>query len=223
MVLWLVSWFVGVNLQGSVFRGNSDLTVLTGRLEGGHHAGHTRISGFVKAGYGLQDTTVTANTLEAGLQMDLPLSPRVEFFLLTTYFADPVARVSYRSDGGMGVKYRFLETPDREISLSAAPLYAVEKFAGQPPSRDIRLSIRPKLEWKTATGVGLRFLLFYKPAFSDWSDVQILATFQLEAPLGTGLSFLLEVEDRYTSVVPAGVKPNDLRISAGANWRMVRN
>ncbi len=222
MIHWIVSWFVGVNLQGAVFQGNSNLMVITGRLEGGHHAGHTRVSGFVKAGYGLQDTTVTANTLEGGVQMDLPLSPRLEFFLLGTYFADPVAHLSYRSDGGLGLKYRFLEAPDREISLSAAPLYAVEKFASQAPTRDVRISIRPKLEWKTATGVSLRFLLFYKPALSDWADVQILATFRLEAPLGAGLSFLMEAEDRYTSVVPEGVKPNDLRFSAGVNWRMER-
>jgi len=222
MVLWLVSWFVGLNVQGSLFQGNSDLALFTGRVEGGHRAGYTRISGFLKAGYGLKDTAVTANTLETSLQMDFPLSPRLEFFLLGTYFADPVARVSYRSDGGMGLKYRFLEAPGREISVSAAPLYAVEKFAGRAPTRDIRLSIRPKLEWKTATGVGIRFLLFYKPALLDGSDFQILASFRLEAPLGVGLSFLMEAEDRYTSVVPEGVKPNDLRLGAGINWRFVR-
>lgn len=222
MFLFLWAWFIGADLQGNLLSGNSKIMVLSSRLEGGYRAGSAKLSTWLKGTYSLQDTVVTANTLEASFQTDQPLSPKVEMFLLATYFTDPVARVSYRSDGGIGLKYRFLEDSSREISLSAAPLYSFEKFANQPENQDVRLSVRPKLEWKTAQGIQLIALLFYQPRINRFSDYRLTANLRWEIPLTLQTRMVGEIEDRYVSVVPQGVQPNDLRVTIGIAWKIKR-
>ncbi len=221
-MLWmLVSWFVSVSLSGNVLSGNSNLRVISGTLETGYHTGPAKLSWQVKGLYSLQDTVETARSLESSLQLDHPLSPRIEFFLLTHGYTDPVARTDYLVDGGMGLKYRFLETPQREISVSLAPLFSVRKFLGEPGEQNWILSLRPKLEWPTPGGGVLRWLLFYQPNLQDREDVRILSTVRAEAPLSRTFRLLIEVEDRYLSRVPAAVKHNDLRITVGlkGTWK----
>ncbi len=219
-MVWLMSvWFAGISLQGSVLSGNSNLMVLTGRVEGGYRAGSARLSAWVRGTYSLQDTVITANTLEAAFQTDQPLHPRVEVFLLAAYYADPVARVSYRSDGGVGVKYRFLEDSLKEISLSVAPLYSVEKYAGRSETRDVRWSVRPKVEWFSAEGIRVYGVVFYQPRVDRMRDFRVVASLRLEAPLTRLTRMVVEIEDRYVSEVPEGVRPNDIRFTVGLAWK----
>ena len=221
MIWMLVSWFVSVSLSGNVLSGNSNLRMISGMLETGYHTGPARLSWQAKGIYSLQDTVETARSLESALQLDHPLSPRIEFFLLAHGYSDPVARTDYLVDGGAGLKYRFLETPSRELSVSLAPLVSVRKYLGEVPEQSWILSLRPKVEWTTPGGLRFRWLLFYQPSLQDRDDVRILSTARLEVPLNRTFHLLLEMEDRYLSRLPAGVKHNDLRITVGlkGTWK----
>jgi hypothetical protein len=218
MSLW--AWSFSLSLTGNVMTGNSNLQIYTGSMETGYHAGHTRFSWKIKGVYSQQDRLETARSLESSLQLDHPLSPRVEFFLLAHGYTDPVARMDYVMDGGAGLKYRFVETETREISLSLAPLVSFRQYTGEPLDQTWILSLRPKAEWILPSGATLRWMLFYQPALQQFNDYRMRTLLVAEVPFSGAFHALLEVEDRYVSRIPAGVQPNDLRVTAGikAQW-----
>ncbi|MEO0138510.1 MAG: DUF481 domain-containing protein [candidate division WOR-3 bacterium] len=79
-----------------------------------------------------------------------------------------------------------------------------------------RLSIRPKVRISVGN-LRVYGLVFYQPRIGKFEDYLIDATLSANLILSSRISLRVEIADKYTSIVPEGVKNNDVKTLLGLN------
>lgn len=203
-------------ITGIMLKGNSDnLTVKTGfETQKKFYPYKVTLNGEIT--YGESKGIKNANSGKSLLSFDYYIFPKIEVFTFLMAEYDEMIRLKVRSNGGLGVKYDFLKDSLKEFSISTAVLRSYEEFFDLPPSWLYRLSIRPKVRISVGN-LKVYGLVFYQPRIWKVEDFLIDASLSANLILSSRVSLRVEITDKYTSVVPEGVKNNDVKTLLGLN------
>ncbi len=171
--------------------------------------------------YGEKDHEVYDKSLAAHLKFDLWQYDRWSPFISTSYLNNKFKGFEYRFSALLGVKYRIYTNPRCDYSISAANVQDFTDYGDRSTSLEqmvSRLSLRFKMRHRIADNVMLKHTTFWQPSLmkpmsSIADDYVISSITTLSTKITRHLSFDVSFDYEYRSLVPDGVKKQDINTS----------
>jgi hypothetical protein len=219
-------WKAVFDLLFSGASGNQDLVVLTTGARLTHlEKERFEMEASVQARYGESGGQEVARNLRGGLKLDLNPKAQWSPFVFGTLEHDPFRRLNVRANGGLGVKYSLIDTPEAHLSVSGAGLYSYEDVELSMNSAVDHFRQKARSSWRargTRTfGNGLRAeqVTFYQPRVTDAADYLLSAESSARAKLSSVVSFKLMHAYERNSTPPENVRRDDHRFEAGLSFQ----
>jgi len=125
-------------------------------------------------------------------------------------------RIDLRQMAGAGIGYRVVKSKSHDLSLTDALLYESTNFFEKATVSTIRNSFRIKGKHSFLSDkFRLNHLTFIQPALNDLSNLRWNTILSAELPLNKWVTLRTSFENSFESVVEAGRKRNDSRITFG--------
>ena len=216
-------WAVGSELGLNAARGNSSYTMLSTGLRFTHLNRKLYELDWASAlTYGESEGKVIARRMSTAIKADYNPAATWSPFIFGSVERDRIRRIDLLSNAGAGAKYTVFRNARGSGSFSGAVVYSLKDIvsppaaaAPEPTQKVARLSLRPKVVQKSASGFSYDHTTFYQPEVGNAGD------YNLEAVTGLGYSpnKISTLFTRYTYRVdsrpPAGVKREDQLVVAG--------
>lgn len=172
--------------------------------------------------YGEKDKVTYDKSLNAHVKFDLWQYDRWSPFVSASYLNNRFKGFHYRLSFLAGVKYRIFWNADCDYSISAAYVQDYTEYGDPAVSLEkmvSRLSLRFKMRHKLTSGVTLKHTTFWQPSVMDpmtsiGDDYVISSVTSLSTKLSEHISFDVNFNYEYHSLVPDGVKKQDIITSA---------
>lgn len=219
-------WRAVFDLLFSGATGNQELVVFTTGARLTHlEKERFEMEASVQARYGESEGREVARNLRGGLKLDL--SPKAAWtpFVFVTVEHDPFRKLNVRANGGAGVKYSFVDSPETHLSLSAAGLYSYEDVnlslnaAVDHFQQTARSSWRARAARTFAGGVRAEHVAFYQPRVTRAADYLLSAESSARAKLNSVVSLKLMHAYERNSAPPQDVRKDDHRFEAGLSFQ----
>lgn len=174
--------------------------------------------------YGEKDKVTYDKSLTANLKFDVWQYDRWSPFVSFTYYNNKFKGFEYRLSGLVGVKYRFYWDKKCDYSLSAAYVQDYTEYSDPETTLKAmvsRLSLRFKMRHKIADNVSIKHITFWQPSVMDplhgsmANDYAISSVTSLSTKITEHISFDVNFDYEYRSLVPDGVKKQDI-ITSGS-------
>jgi hypothetical protein len=222
---WAVSTELGVNAA----RGNSVYSMLTSGLRVTHlNKKQFELDWGTSLTYGESNGKVIARRMLTGLKADYRPLANWSPFVFTTVERDRIRRLDLLSTTGAGAKWTYFRNAAGAASVSLAAIHSYKAIVVQtPPAPGIeprktiaRLSLRPKVVQRHASGMSFEQLSFYQPAFDDPADYMIESATRLNFVVSKTSSMFLQHTYRADTRPPIGVKREDHLLVAGVKVQL---
>lgn len=166
--------------------------------------------------YGKQNGVLAERDTYVDLFVDVFKKRKTYVFGLAALETSNLRRIHLRQMAGAGIGYRVVKTKSHDLSLTDALLYESTNFFEKATVSTIRNSFRIKGKHSFLSDK-FRFnhLTFIQPALNDLSNVRWNTILSAELPLNKWVSLRTSFENSFESVVEAGRKRNDSRITFG--------
>lgn len=168
--------------------------------------------------YGEKDKEAYDKSLSANLKFDVWQYDRWSPFVSFSYYNNKFKGFEYRLSGLLGVKYRFYWDKKCDYSLSAAYVQDYTDYGDRNTSLEAmvsRLSLRFKMRHKIADNVSIKHITFWQPSLmnpmhSITDDYVVSSITSLSTKITDHISFDVNFDYEYRSLVPDGVKKQDI-------------
>lgn len=175
--------------------------------------------------YGMKDKVEYENNFTGNVKFDLWQYSRWSPFLSATINLNPFNKYDYKLSFLLGAKYRIFWNEKCDYSISAAYVYDYTQYCSEV-NTDIlspqvnRISLRLKIKQKIGDNVSLKHTTFYQPSVTNFSgDYIINSVTSLSTQISKHASIALNFSYEYHSLVPEGVKNQDIITSATLNLK----
>jgi hypothetical protein len=166
--------------------------------------------------YGKQNGILAERDTYVDLFVDVFKKRKTYVFGLAALETSNLRRIDLRQMAGAGIGYRVIQTRAHDLSLTDALLYESTNFFEKATVSTIRNSFRIKGKHSFLSDK-FRFnhLTFIQPALNDLSNLRWNTILSAELPLNKWVTLRTSFENSFESVVEAGRKRNDSRITFG--------
>lgn len=186
--------------------------------------------------YGKQDSVTNNLGINGGVQFDVWQYDRWSPFVSDMAERNTYKGLDFKNAFLFGVKYRILTKPgvyDYSISGALVGDYTNYHFGDATKSDEgltsdgkadtlsgwkARVSLRLKVKQKISDGVNFKLTVFYQPNVFDFSDYLWNGVASIDTKLNKNLSLSMGLTYDYKSVVPEGVKNQDIMATVGLKW-----
>ncbi|MEO6421727.1 MAG: DUF481 domain-containing protein [Candidatus Nitrotoga sp.] len=171
-------------------------------------------------------TSTSANQWRASTRYDHNISPRVFGFGGLDFSHDQIKKLSLRSVVSSGLGYHLIKTDDHQLDFFSGASYKSDLYSGSGLFIDNQLRTSFKAfelllgeesthKFSDITSLNQRLVIYQNMTGSGGNR----ATFNtsLLVALNKTLSLSVTLQNRYDSLVPAGIKKNDILFFTGIN------
>jgi len=219
-------WAIGAEAGLNAARGNSSYTTLSTGVRFSHldkKQFEFEASGGIT--YSESNNKVMARRILGGLKGDLHPQATWSPFVFATAERDRIRRLDLLTNGGAGAKWTYYRNPRGAASMSAAGVYTYKSITpsatppatpgSEPRQSTARLSLRPKLVQKYASGLSVEQISFWQPVLGNVHDYTVEANSRLGFAVTKTQSIFAQHIYRLDSRPPVGVKREDQLMLVG--------
>ena len=166
--------------------------------------------------YGKQNGILAERDSYMDLFVDVFKKRKTYVFGLGTLETSNLRGIRLRVMGGAGIGYRLLNTEKNKILLTDAIVHESTNFRELPTKSIQRNSFRMKGKHSFAKDrFRINHITFIQPAITDISNLRWNTVISLEFPVNKWVSLRSSYENSFESLVEAGRKRNDSRVTFG--------
>ncbi|PIQ21680.1 MAG: hypothetical protein COW65_07595 [Cytophagales bacterium CG18_big_fil_WC_8_21_14_2_50_42_9] len=166
--------------------------------------------------YGKQNNVLAERDTYADLFLDVLKENRIYGFGMATLETSNLRGIDLRKLVGVGIGLRLYQTPQNTLSLTNAIIHEATNFRERPTLTTQRNSTRLKGSHSFLQDkVRFTHITFVQPALNDFSNVRWNTILSLELPLSKWVTIRSSYENNYESIVEAGRKRHDSRVTFG--------
>ncbi|SEJ67453.1 Protein of unknown function, DUF481 [Dyadobacter koreensis] len=166
--------------------------------------------------YGRQNGILAERDSYMDLFVDVFKKRKTYVFGLGTLETSNLRGITLRVMGGAGIGYRLLSTEKNKILLTNALVHESTNFRELPTKSIQRNSFRVKGKHSFAKDrFRINHITFVQPAITDISNLRWNTVISLEFPVNKWVALRSSYENSYESLVEAGRKRNDSRVTFG--------
>jgi putative salt-induced outer membrane protein len=219
-------WETSAGLGFALATGNSESVLFTANFVTQHKDDKNELRFGADGGYGEArsgsdpNSSMEKNTDFAhGLaQYNRLFSEKLYGYVRVDGLYDEIADINYRVALSPGAGYYFIKNERTLLSAEIGPGYIFEKVAGDANDyATIRISER--FEYKISKTARLVESLEYLPEVTDWNNYILNGLVGLEADVTKKMAVRLLLQDTYDNVPAPGKKQNDLKLTAGLQYK----
>jgi hypothetical protein len=204
--------------DGNFTRGNVNRSLLVLRAELLFSGPVINIATNPRFTYGKQNGVLAERDSYTDIFVDVFKKRKTYVFGLGALETSNLRKIDLRVMAGAGVGYRLLKTQNHDLSLTDAILYESTDFRELPTVTTLRNSFRIKGKHSFAKDrVRFNHITFLQPALNDFTNNRWNTILSLELPINSWVSIRTSFENSFESVVEAGRKQNDSRITFGVS------
>jgi putative salt-induced outer membrane protein YdiY len=204
---------LGISFGFNLTQGNISTRLLTGGLDAALEKDKNIYKFSLFAAEGEQEREITQRYARTNLSYDRLLTKKFYIGAGTSFLADDIADVDYRSISNIGAGYFFLKEDDIKLSFETGPAYVFEK-QGSVKDNYAAVRIANNFTWKfTETGSFFQRAEFIVNT-ENAEDFLIIARAGIQAALNSMLSLVFSVEDRFDNSPAEDTKRNDVIITS---------
>jgi hypothetical protein len=152
--------------------------------------------------------------------LDQRLGKKVTLFMLGKPSRNIVQEIDFRLETGIGFKYDIIDNfsntrkdfLNTDLSISAALVYEFTNRLSGDREKLCRLSLRPKLKQELSESLRFEVYLFVQPDIRNFDDYRLILGSKMVFKVSRVVSFLLQFNGEYNSVVPEGVEKQDYQL-----------
>jgi hypothetical protein len=201
--------------DGNFSRGNVNRSLMVLRAEINYDSPVISVSSHPRFAFGKQNGVLAEREPYLDLFIDLYKQHKVYGFGLGTLEASHLRDITVRQMAGFGAGLRLVQTKDQSLVLTNAIIYESTNFGRRSDVFVVRNSVRLKGKHSFFQDkIRLNHLTLVQPALNT-NNLRWNALVSLELPLSTWVTFRTTFENAYESVVEAGRKRNDSRLTFG--------
>ena len=205
--------FIG---DGSFARGNINRTLVVLRTELTVSGPVITLTSHPRFSYGKQNNLLAERDSYVDLFVDVLKENRVYGFGLATLEKSNLRGIKLRQLAGVGIGLRLYQTPQNTLSLTSAVIHEATNFRERATIVTQRSSTRLKGKHSFLQDkVRLTHITFVQPALRDIANFRWNTLVSVELPLSKWVSVRSSYENNFESVVEAGRKRNDTRLTFG--------
>ena len=219
-------WKYHLGLGGELKDGN--VNIITIRNDGTVERNDSTLAfdGGYAIVYGEKDKEVYDKSLASHVKFDLWQYDRWSPFVSASYLNNKFKGFEYQLSALLGVKYRVFWNSRCDYSISAAYVQDYTDYGNYSTSLEkmvSRLSLRFKMRHKIADNVAIKHITFWQPSLMEpmssiGDDYVVSSVTTLSASLAKHLSFDVNFDYEYHSLVPEGVKKQDIITSVSLRF-----
>jgi putative salt-induced outer membrane protein YdiY len=158
----------------------------------------------------------TANSVLGHLRHNYLLSERWATLVYAQYQRNPFQRLESRFLLGLGGRWLAVRGESTRVNFGAAQMWEQEEIQDeQGEEKAQRFSGFVSLESKLSDHVGVDFLAFYQPRWSDFKDWRMFAEVALSVELTGSLSLFTVYKGEHNSTPADGVEKTDWDTKTG--------
>ena len=166
--------------------------------------------------YGRQNGILAERDSYMDLFVDVFKKRKTYVFGLGTLETSNLRGIRLRVMGGAGIGYRLLNTEKNKILLTDALVHESTNFRELPTKSIQRNSFRVKGKHSFAKDrFRINHITFVQPAITDISNLRWNTVISVEFPVNKWVALRSSYENSYESLVEAGRKRNDSRVTFG--------
>jgi hypothetical protein len=201
--------------DGNFSWGNVNRTLMVARAEISYTRPVISISTNPRFAFGQQNGLLAEREPYVDLFIDLYKQHKVYGFGLGTLEASNLRNITVRRLGGLGVGFRLLDSKSHTLSLTNAIISEFTRFRLRSHVHVVRNSVRLKGKHSFFSDrLRLNHLTFVQPAL-NMPNLRWNTLISVEMPLNKWVTVRTTFENAYESVVEAGRKNNDTRVTFG--------
>jgi hypothetical protein len=205
--------FIG---DGNFTRGNVNRTLMVLRAEFLFTGPVISVTTNPRFTYGKQNGILAERDSYLDLFIDVFKKRKTYLFGLAIGETSNLRKIDLRRMAGAGIGFRVLNSPGRNLTLTNAIVYESTGFRDIADVTTVRNSFRVKGRHSFVQDkVRLNHITFVQPALNDLSNVRWNTILSLELPLNKYVTLRTSFENSFESVVEAGRKKNDSRLTFG--------
>lgn len=205
--------FIG---DGNFTKGNVNRSLMVLRAELVFSGPVINIATNPRFTYGKQNGILAERDTYVDLFVDVFKKRKTYVFGLAALETSNLRRIDLRQMAGAGIGYRVVKSKSHDLSLTDALLYESTNFFEKATVSTIRNSFRIKGKHSFLSDkFRLNHLTFIQPALNDLSNLRWNTILSAELPLNKWVTLRTSFENSFESVVEAGRKRNDSRITFG--------
>jgi putative salt-induced outer membrane protein YdiY len=152
--------------------------------------------------------------------LDHRMGKKFTLFILGKPSRNLVQEIDFRLETGIGFKYDIIDNfaekdkdfLNTDLSLSAALVYEFTNRFDSEREKLCRLSFRPRFKQELSDRLNFEIMLFVQPDIGNFSDYRLLLNSKFEFKVSKVISFLLQFNGEYNSIVPETVKKQDYQL-----------
>ncbi|MBD3331873.1 DUF481 domain-containing protein [candidate division GN15 bacterium] len=196
-------------------RGNSELTEITTKPQMVVRTGASQW--FLLNSYSLTEANekTVVNEGFSHLRYNYNLTGTTLLEALTQFQYNREQDLQLRTLLGAGLRFEIVRGKRVSVALGITGMSEYEELDGGKIIRTARNSDYVSTRVKLRKHLHLMNTIYVQPAFDDLGDIRVLDELELSVAVSKWLAITLEVEYRYDSEPPAGVKEYDLSIKNG--------
>ena len=204
--------------EGNFSRGNINRSLMVLRAEITLLGPAISVATHPRFTYGNQNKVLAERDFFADLFIDVFKKRRLYAFGLATVEKSNLRKIDWRQLAGAGIGLRLLQTSSHDLTLTNALIHESTNFRERPTLTTQRNSSRLKgrhtfLQDK----VRLNHVTYVQPALADFSNMRWNTLISLELPINRWVALRTSFENSYESVVEAGRKRNDTKLTFGVS------
>ena len=213
-------WFDSLSYRfigdGSFARGNINRTLVVLRTELTVSGPVITLTSHPRFSYGKQNNVLAERDTYVDLFADVLKENRVYGFGLATIETSNLRGIKLRQLAGAGIGLRFYQTPQNSLSLTTALIHEATNFRERATIVTQRSSTRLKGKHSFLQDkVRITHITFVQPALRNFSNFRWNTIVSVELPLNKWVSVRSSYENNFESVVEAGRKRYDTRLTFG--------
>ena len=202
--------------DGNFTRGNINRTLVVLRTELTVSGPIITLTTNPRFTYGKQNYVLAERDTYVDLFLDVLKENRVYGFGLSTIETSNLRGIKLRKLIGAGIGLRLYQTERNTLSLTNAVIHEATDFRERPTLTIQRNSTRLKGKHSFLQDkVRFTHITFVQPALNDISNLRWNTILSLELPLSKWVSIRTSYENNFESVVEAGRKRHDSRVTFG--------
>jgi putative salt-induced outer membrane protein YdiY len=234
----LHGWNGGANAGFSLAEGNSETENLALAVNLVHPTEKDKITVYVSSVYtnnGLVSPSVVANLVQAGLEYDYNLGPRLFANATATFISNALQDLDLRSIYGGGLGVHAIKSSKTTLDLIGGLNYTHETYSDGPPvvpptvpptlasygmtNRFMAATVEDDFMTKLGKSTVLTEKLDFYPGLTDSEQGQYQMAFLIGTvtKISKWLGWQNQFSDIYVSNPPAGTKTNDVILTTGLN------
>lgn len=219
-------WETSAGLGFALATGNSESVLFTANFLTQHKDDKNEIRFGADGGYGEAKSASDPNAsmekntafVRGAAQYNRLFSEKLYGYVRAEGLYDEIADIDYRVTLSPGAGYYFIKNERTLLSAEVGPGYIFEKVGGDANDY-ATLRVAERFEFKLSKTARLFQAAEYLPEVTDFGNYIINGVLGLEADITKKMAVRLLLQDTYDNVPAPGRKCNDLKLTAGLQYK----